>query len=77
MKVVHFVGFKDDRYWNAVKVFGPPHYIHPGWDMRARREIAPDDLVIFADGPADQQPRVKSYSDINEKAPASEGEGFR
>ena len=64
--VTHFIGFKDDRYWNAVKVFGPPHYIHPGWDLRALREIAPDDLVVFAQGSQDQTPRKKSYTDYLE-----------
>lgn len=65
--ILHFVGFKDDRYWNAVKAFGRPHYIHRGWDLRARRELAPDDMIVFADGPHDQQPRIKSYSDILDK----------
>lgn len=66
--IVHFVGFKDDRYHNAVKIFGPPHYIHPGYDLRALRDIAPGDLVVFADGPADQTPRQKSFNDYNELA---------
>jgi hypothetical protein len=39
-KCVHFVGFRDDRYWNAVKVFGSPQFIHRGWDLRAQRETA-------------------------------------
>lgn len=65
-RIVHFVGFRDDRYWNAVKVFGLPHYIHRGWDLRARRELAEDDVVVFADGPHDQEPRAKSYDDLRE-----------
>ena len=65
-RIVHFVGFRDDRYWSAVKVFGPPHYIHRGWDLRARRELAEDDVVVFADGPHDQEPRAKSYDDLRE-----------
>lgn len=66
MRCVHFIGFKDDRYWNAVKVFGPPHYIHPGWDLRAFREIAPDDVLVFAEGNADQKPRRKSFTDYRD-----------
>ena len=54
-RIVHFVGFKDDRYWNAVKTFGPPHYIHPRWDACARREVDDGDLIVFADGPHDQE----------------------
>lgn len=68
-RCVHFVGFRGEEYWSAVKAFGPPDFIHRGWDMRARREIADDDLIVFATGPADQQPRVKSYDDIREPSP--------
>jgi hypothetical protein len=64
--LTHFVGFRDDRYWNAIKVWGKPVFIHRGWDMRALRDIADCDAVIFADGPHDQKPRVKSYNDVNE-----------
>lgn len=65
--IIHFVGFRDDRYWNAVKVFGPPHFIHPGWDLRAQRDIDDNDLVIFANGEYDQVPRVRSFNDIDER----------
>jgi len=53
---LHFVGFDrfDQRYWNAVSVFGRPAFLHRRWDRRARREIAPDDAVVFANGDADQ-----------------------
>lgn len=47
---LHFVGFRDDRYWNALRVFGPPDFVHPAWDPRARREIAPGDTIVFATG---------------------------
>lgn len=69
LPIVHFVGFRDDRYWNAVKVFGRPHYVHPGWDLRARRDVHPLDTIVFAEGEADQTPRVKSFSDIRERMP--------
>lgn len=65
-RIVHFVGFNGEEYWSAVKAFGHPHYIHRGWDLRAQREISDDDLVVFAQGEYDQEPRVKSYSDIVE-----------
>lgn len=64
MPLVHFVGFQDDRYWNAVKIWGSPHYIHPGWDMRALREIGTDDVVIFANGDWRQEPRRRSFDDL-------------
>lgn len=59
----HLVGFRNDRYWSAVKVWGLPDFVHLGWDLRARREIADGDTVIFADGPADQSPTPKSFND--------------
>lgn len=66
---LHFVGFKetgarkDERYWRAARVFGAPDFVHPGWDMRAQREIADGDMIVFATGTADQEPRRMSYSD--------------
>lgn len=63
---VHFVGFRDDRYWNAVRVWGKPAFIHRGWDTRARREIADVDTVVFATGTADDPPSVRTFNDIDE-----------
>ena len=73
---VHFVGFRDDRYINAVRVFGRPDFVHPRWDERARREIADGDTVIFATGdggravsvsrevmPTELEPRAPSAND--------------
>ena len=68
-RLIHFVGFRDDRYLAALRAFGPPDFIHRGWDLRARREIADGDLIVFADGPHDQAPRVKSFDDIREPSP--------
>ena len=45
---VHFVGFRDDRYWNAVAVFGLPDFVHVHWDRRAMADVAPGDTVVFA-----------------------------
>lgn len=67
MKCVHFIGFKDDRYWNAVKVWGRPHFIHRGWDKRAQREIGDGDIVIFASG-CELEPKSKyNFNDIDEQ----------
>jgi len=63
---LHFVGFRDERYLNAVRVFGQPDFIHRGWDLRARREIMPGDTVVFAKGSFDQAPRPQSFNDIDE-----------
>lgn len=56
-RLVHFVGFRDDRYWNAVRIFGPPDMIHEAWDRYAADDCAPEDLVIFAEGEWDQPAR--------------------
>lgn len=66
---LHFVGFKDpryakdERYWRAAAVFGRPDFLHRGWDMRARCEIADGDTIIFAKGSLDQPPRAQSFDD--------------
>ena len=65
--VVHFVGFKGDEYARACRVFGQPDFIHPGFDLRALREICPGDTVVFAKGDHVQAPRQKSFSDLVEK----------
>jgi len=63
---LHFVGFKDDRLWNAVRVFGRPDFYHRAWDLRAKREMADGDVVVFATGDEHQEPRPNA-SDIEEK----------
>lgn len=61
---VHFVGFRNDRYHAAVRVWGVPDFFHLGWDRRALREIGEGDTVVFANGPHDQEPRERSFPDI-------------
>jgi|ERR1035437_5077050 hypothetical protein len=61
--VFHFVGFKDDRYWNAVKAFGKPDFIHRFWDRRAVDEVTEEDIVIFADGDETQDVRTFAFDD--------------
>lgn len=66
MRIVHFVAFRGEEYHSAVKVFGEPHFIHPGWDLRAQREIGEEDVIVFARGTADDEPRRRSYQDYIE-----------
>lgn len=61
--MLHFVRFKDDRFYNAVKTFGPPDFIHRFWDRRAVDEIAPGDVVIFAEGDEMQPVNPISFDD--------------
>lgn len=66
-KCVHYVGFRDERYLNAFRVFGGPAFIHRVWDQRAHREIAENDVVVFATGPHDQTPRDRNGNDLTEE----------
>lgn len=76
MPCVHFVAFRGEEYWSAVKVWGKPHVIHMGWDHRGQREIGEDDLVIFAKGDEHQPFRPWNYPDIKEdKGQQDEGGG--
>ena len=59
---IHFVGFKDERYRAACKVWRPD-FIHRLWDGRAVSEVAPGDVVIFADGDENQPIQKYSYDD--------------
>ena len=61
--MLHFVRFKDDRYLRAVRVFGPPDFIHRFWDARAACEVMPGDVVIFAEGDESQPVVPFAYDD--------------
>lgn len=61
--MVHFVNFKDDRVYNAIRVFGRPDFWHRHWDYRAKCEIAPGDKVIFAKGTEHDTPTPFAYDD--------------
>ena len=64
---VHFVGFRDDRYLSAVRVWGRPDFIHRWWDKRARREIDFEaDTIIFAEGDWRQSPKAYNAPDLDE-----------
>lgn len=55
--LTHFVGFRDDRYLGAVRVWGVPDFIHPNWDFYALGDIAPGDTVVHAAGDWRDAPR--------------------
>lgn len=60
---LHFVRFKDDRYYNAIKTFGSPDFIHRFWDHRAFCEVVPGDTVIFAEGDEHQNIMPFAFDD--------------
>lgn len=71
---VHFVGFRGDEFWSAVKIWGRPGLIHMGWDRRALRDIGEGDTVVFATGtehgpfPVNKRTgREMNFSDLIEK----------
>lgn len=43
--------------------------IHRWWDRRAVREIAAEDIVIFAEGDWQQEPREFNAPDLTEAEP--------
>lgn len=48
MKHTHFIGFRGEEYWNAVKVFGLPDFIHMWHDNRMYGDVGEEDILIFA-----------------------------
>lgn len=61
--MLHFVRFKDDRFQNAIRVFGRPDFVHRFWDARAVCEVVPSDRVVFAEGDEMQPVQVFAYDD--------------
>lgn len=66
-RTIHYVGFRDDRYWSAFRIWGGPRFIHRRWDKRAMRDIGPDDVVIFAEGDETQDPSPWNTDDLDER----------
>lgn len=63
---VHFVRFEntqDQHYQNAIRVFGPPDFLHRSYDGRCLAEIMPGDTVIFGKGDAAQPVILYSFDD--------------
>ena len=61
--MLHFIGFKDDRYNTAVKTFGKPDFVHRRWDYRALCEVCECDVAIFADGDEHSPVNPFAYDD--------------
>ena len=65
---IHFIGFAENspQYQNAVRVFGPPDFVHRVWDVRAKfgGEFDPvQDVRIFAKGTDADTPSPYSFND--------------
>ena len=61
---VHFVGFRGEEYWSAVRIWGRPGFIHRRNDPRMRRELHPADTVIFANG-TEARPSDRNGNDLD------------
>ena len=66
-RCVHYVGFRDDRYWNAYRIYGGPRIIHRRWDFYATRDVGPDDVVIFAEGDDTQPVADRNATGLDER----------
>jgi len=62
---LHFVGFRGDEYLSALRVFGPPDFVHIGWDTWARQEVMAGDVAVFARGTSDDEPSRWSFPDLS------------
>lgn len=60
---LHFVGFRGEEYWSAVRVWGFPDFIHRYLDHRAVGDFAPDDIIICARGCTDDPPNPYAFND--------------
>lgn len=47
MICVHFIGFRGEEYWSAVKVWGKPDFVHLKATWSCLGEIDADDIVVF------------------------------
>lgn len=68
---VHYVGFRGDEYVRALAVFGPPDFVHIGWDMWAKLDIADGDVAVFARGTFEDVPSAYGFPDLREDPRAS------
>ena len=59
-KHVHFIGFRGEEYHSAVKVFGPPDFIHMWHDARMYGDAGDGDTLVF--GPKGNPNKVSEYS---------------
>ena len=61
VRAIHFVGFKGEEFFSAVRVWGLPDFVHRWKDDRFKHggEVHPNDLVVFANG---EETKVRKYT---------------
>lgn len=60
MAHVHFIGFRGEEFWSAVKVFGYPDFIHLWHDSRMYGDVSTTDILVF--GPKGNPNQISEYS---------------
>ena len=63
--IVHFVNWTNpEQYWNAVRIWGKPDFVHRYWDSRVKGgEYHPNDTLIFFTGTESDTPRDPAFND--------------
>jgi hypothetical protein len=57
---IHFIGFRGEEFWSAVKVWGQPDFVHMIHDARMYGDVGPDDTLVF--GPKASPDIISQYS---------------
>jgi hypothetical protein len=57
---VHFIGFRGEEFWSAVKVFGYPDFVHLIHDNRMYGDVGDEDTLVF--GPKASPDKISEYS---------------
>lgn len=69
-RVIHYIGFRDDAFLRAYRIYGGPAMIHRVNDRFAQNEIDPEtDIAIYAGN--EHEDRVRFYP-----APGVTGPGY-
>ena len=61
---LHFVNFRGDEYWSGIRIWGLPDFIHRSYDRRCLDDVAPGDMIVFAQGDETQEV-LPSWNDSN------------
>ena len=63
MQHVHFIGFRGEEYWSAVRVFGRPDFVHAWHDARMWGDVGDNDVLVWAGKERDDVQREYSWQD--------------
>ena len=47
-RATHFIGFRGNEFISAIRVWGKPDFFHRVNDDRVAGDVAPKDVVVFA-----------------------------